>query len=257
MISIPFALFPQMVRSIGFSVAMIAMSGVASAQGANTASSSASALDFEIQGSATLANPITTIIETRGSDTLMAISQNGRFMIRGPVLDLWTGETLTTIDGVNRARNTVNLANLDISDEDIDPLYIGTGPKEASLFVDPLCPFCGQLFDRLTAEPAYFEEYTFKVFVVPFLGEQSNRAVTAISCATDRADAIRALLESDERWMVRTANEIEECDPQPIMQRAIMAQMIGVTGVPFLIAPDGAIHRGVPEDLASFLGERG
>lgn len=45
----------------------------------------------------------------------------------------------------------------------------------------------------------------------------------------------------------------EPCDVQPVLNRTLLAQMVGVTGVPFLIGAEGGISRGVPNDLREFL----
>jgi len=223
---------------------------------ANTASAqnqSPLLMDSTITASAQLDSALSQVLQTEGSDQLLVMSQNGRYAVRGPVLDLWTGETITSIEGITRARNHVNLAKLPIKDSDIDPLYFGEGAQTAHLFVDPLCQFCKQILEEIYMDTSLTDDFTFKIYLVPLVGDESSRAVSALSCAKNRDRAIQALMESDVKWMVSTAAKITDCDVKPIMNRSILTQMIGVTGVPHLIGPNGGVNRGVPDDLRSFL----
>jgi thiol:disulfide interchange protein DsbC len=43
------------------------------------------------------------------------------------------------------------------------------------------------------------------------------------------------------------------CGQQTAQRTLITAQMFGVGGTPFVIAPDGRLHQGRPDDLAGWL----
>lgn len=199
-----------------------------------------------------LTAPFTHAVTLQGRDGIAYISQNGRFFLRGVIFDTWTGQTIETMDQLRAAKKTVNLETLGLKDKDVDPFYWGQGPKKVTLFVDPLCPFCGQLFDELIGDPSYAQNYTFTIFTVPFLGDESAKAVTTLSCAKNRDEALQALLTKDRRW-IQTQPAAEGCDPQPIIQRTILSQMLGISGVPYLIGPEGGVARGLPADLRTFL----
>ena len=199
-----------------------------------------------------LPSPFTHAIELKGRDGIAYITPNGRFIMRGVIFDTWRNAEIQTMAELRAAKTTVNLSELGLKDEDVDPIYFGTGLKKVTVFVDPLCPYCKQFLDEVTSDPRYARDYTLVIYTVPFLGEASTKAVTVISCATDRAEATRALMTHDVRWM-KTQPPPEECDPQPILQRTILSQMIGVTGVPYIIGAEGGISRGMPRDLWAFL----
>jgi thiol:disulfide interchange protein DsbC len=199
-----------------------------------------------------LTSPFTHAVTLEGRDGIAYISQNGRFVLRGVIFDSWTGETIQTMDALRAAKKSVNIADLGLKEEDVDPFHWGSGPKKITVFVDPLCPFCGQLFDQLLSDPGYARDYTFTIYTVPFLGDASSKAVTVLSCAKNRDEAVQALLTKDQRWM-QTQAAPENCDPQPIIQRTILSQMLGITGVPYLIGAEGGVARGLPADLRSFL----
>lgn len=206
----------------------------------------------QIQDYEELGSPFTHAISLHGRDGVAYVSQNGRFILRGVIFDSWNGETIQTMDELRSSKKTLNLSELGLKADDIDPMWYGTGLKEVTIFVDPLCPFCGQLFDEILGDPRYAQEYKFKILTVPFLGEDSTKAVTVLSCATNREEALRALMTKDRRWM-QTQAAPDNCKPEPIMQRTILSQMLGVTGVPYIIGAEGGIARGMPADLRTFL----
>lgn len=199
-----------------------------------------------------LVSPFTHAVTFHGRDGVAYMSQNGRFVMRGVIFDTWTGGTIQTMEELRASMTSVDLSDLGLKDEDIDPFRFGTGPKMVTIFVDPMCPYCGQLFDELLSDPAYAEEHTFTILTVPFLGDTSTRAVNALSCAPDREDALSRLLNKDKRWMVSQPLP-DDCDVQPVLQRTILSQMLGVTGVPYIIGAEGGIARGMPPSLKTFL----
>lgn len=199
-----------------------------------------------------LVSPFTHAVGFYGKDGIAYMSQNGRFVLRGVIFDTWTNETIQTMDQLRATMKSVDLSTLGLKDEDIDPFYFGTGPKQVTMFVDPFCPFCGQLFDELLSDPSYPKDYTFMIIPVTFLGDNSTKAVNALHCSNDRDAAMKALLTKDKRWMMGQG-PIEDCDVQPVLQRMILSQMLGVTGVPYIIGAEGGISRGMPPNLRSFL----
>jgi len=199
-----------------------------------------------------LSSPFTHAVTLNGRDGVAYVSQNGRFILRGVIFDTWSGETIQTMDELRASKRSLNISELGLKTEDVDPLYYGTGLKEVTVFVDPLCPFCGQLFDQILGDPTMARDYKFKIMTVPFLGDDSTRAVTAISCAADREAALRALMTKDRDWFFSQPAP-DNCNPEPIMQRTILSQMLGVSGVPYIIGAEGGISRGMPTDLRTFL----
>ncbi len=199
-----------------------------------------------------LISPFTHAIMLNGRNGIAYVSQNGRFVMRGVIFDTWTGNTIQTMDELRDSKKSMNLSELGLKDEDVDPMFFGTGPKKVTMFVDPLCPFCGQVYDQIIGDPSYAKEYTFTIYTVPFLGDESAQAVNALSCWKNRDEAVNALLTKDRRWMIAHPAD-DKCNKQPIVQRTILSQMLGVTGVPYIIGAEGGVARGLPADLKTFL----
>ncbi|RWR30551.1 hypothetical protein D2T29_12835 [Sinirhodobacter populi] len=208
----------------------------------------------QIKDSEELQSPFTHAVQLEGRTGIAYVSRNGRYFLRGVIFDTWTGKTIQTMDDLRDAQSNMNLGKLGVDDKDVTPVYFGQGPKKVTVFLDPLCPFCAQFLDQILSDPSYVEDYTFTLLPVAYLGEESSKAVVALECAKDKEAAKKALVTHDTRWMMGQPKPLEgECDPQPIMQRMIMAQTLGVSGVPFIIAPEGGIARGLPADVRTFL----
>lgn len=207
----------------------------------------------EIVDQVMLPNPFQTVVQIADHEGIAAVSQNGRFALRGLIYDTWTGKIISSVAEMRDALATSNLNKLGIPDADIEPLFYGTGPAEVTLIVDPMCPFCARLFEQIASNPTYADQYRFKILSVPFLGQASIEANTVISCHPDRDRALLALMTKDERWFKTAQADLTDCDPEPTLKRTLLSQMLGAQGVPFIIAPNGGISSGLPEDLAAFL----
>jgi thiol:disulfide interchange protein DsbC len=192
--------------------------------------------------------PIRGLKAVQANGRLMFMSDTGRFVFVGDVYDTWSFKKLTSMEEIRDAANRVNLANfnLNIKDE-LKPYVIGSGKKEVVVFVDPLCPHCHSLLKDLENPP---DGYSFLVVTIPALGKDSGAKVRQLGCATDREQAKKALITGDYSNLQQDPN----CDLLPVQKALVTAQVLGVQGVPFLVAPDGRVNRGRPQDLAAFLG---
>jgi thiol:disulfide interchange protein DsbC len=187
-------------------------------------------------------------VETTDGD-LLFLSDNGRYAFRGPAVDLWHGARLTDLDTVQRLAGRIDLQRLKLDPRDLGAIDFGEGP-EVIVFVDPYCPHCKTL---LAALPGLAARYRFRLVPLPVLGEASQQAVLAINClsATDPEQARRALLGGLD---VRSLPPPKDGCGQAEAQRALIAaQILGVQGAPYLIAPDGRLRQGLPEDLGAWL----
>lgn len=205
-----------------------------------------------IRATERLADPITQAVTFEGQEAIALISDNGRFVVLGELFDAWSGTWLSTLEQIRATRDRIDLARLDLDPEDLAPLIWGHGPAEVVVFADPLGPETGRLMALLRADPALAGRYRFVLHPLPAPGEDSARAVRALSCAPDRQAAAAALVAGDRRWIAAHPAPAG-CDMGPLTRRMILARMIGVAELPFLISPTGHVARGLPPDLAQFL----
>lgn len=199
-----------------------------------------------------LTDPITRAVTFEGhEDEVTYMSENGRYVIRGTLFDTWTGKIVQSLADVQQTMQGLDLARYGMTEADVAPFTWGKGRAVVSLFVDPHCPYCAQLFDQMRADPALADQYTFKIYTVAYLGDQSVKSVNALSCTPDKAQALDRLMAHDTRWM-QTA-QVPPCPTDPAVKRMMLAQALGITGVPFLIGPAGGMSKGNPPDLRGFL----
>ena len=199
-------------------------------------------------------NAFGAVLQLEGHEGIAAVSENGRYIMRGVVFDMWEGKTLDTVEALRDSLSTINLSRFGLKEEDVRPFHYGTGPEEVVVFVDPYCPYCHQLLQEIQKDPAYSERYTWTIYTVAYLGDNSTRAVTALSCAADEEASLKALMAHDQAYYQRAFQARgNECDPKPILQRMILAQMVGAAGTPYIIGPRGGVSNGMPPSLATFL----
>lgn len=184
-------------------------------------------------------------VEAENVDGIVFMSANGRFVFKGKAYDLWNGAELNTLEDVRKAANTITRLPANMSE--LGPLSYGSGPERVTVFVDPLCPACLQAMSQM---PELTEDYTFDLMVVPVLGERSQKLTRALSCATEPAKATEALRREDYS---ETLAQDPDCDLLPIQKRLVTAQLMGIRGVPFIIAPDGRVKQGAPNSLRDWL----
>lgn len=205
-----------------------------------------------IEQLATLPTGDMKVIESQGE--LLFMSGNGRWIIKGGTLyDAWNRRALKTVAEVTDAAARIDLAAMKIEIADLRPLSFGKGPKRITVFVDPKCPWCGKLMAAMRELPTLGEYYTFDLLPIAMLGPESQRLVRHLGCAKDPDAAREALMRED---YTRPLAQVENCDLTAIQKTLVLAHLLGVPGVPFLIASDGRVQRGMPADLAAWLDNR-
>lgn len=237
-----------LVALVGMVSAVLLLTAESSAAGEQSVAPDQSA----IEQMATIPSGDLKVIESKGE--LLFMGSNGRFIIKGGVLyDAWNRKALRTVADVNHSANRIDLGAMKINIADFRPLSFGTGAKHVTVFVDPRCPWCAKLMDLIRDTPRLQDEYTFDLLPIPVLGDESQALVRQLGCAKDRSAARDALMQETYRTPLV---QIEPCDLAPLQKTLVFAQFLGVNGVPYLIAPDGRIQRGMPSDLAAWLEHR-
>jgi thiol:disulfide interchange protein DsbC len=191
--------------------------------------------------------PITGMQMIRAGGRVWYVSANGRYVFAGKAWDLWHGVELEGLDQAAQLAERIDLKQMRLNPSDLGAMDWGKGP-EVLVFVDPLCPHCRALLDAMRP---LTDRYRFRVVVLPALGRESESEALRLSCLAQTAgadDALQALLAS------KSAPDMQPACTQQALQRALItAQVLGVAGVPYLIAPDGRMRQGEPTDLAAWL----
>ena len=156
---------------------------------------------------------------------------------------------LETLEESARLAARVDLKRLGLDPATLGALDLGSGEKDVVAFVDPRCPHCRSLLEKL---PNLAERYRFRLVPLPVLGPDSETAVVRLDCHTesDSAAARKALLAGDVTALPEAAGT---CGQAQAQRALVTARLLGIRGVPYLIAPDGRLQQGVPADLSACL----
>ena len=193
--------------------------------------------------------PVAGVQMVQAGERVLFVSANGRYVFTGPAWDLRHGARLETLEEGARLAERIDLKRLGLDPATLDALDLGSGDSDVVVFVDPLCPHCRSLIDKL---PALAERYRFRLVPLPVLGPDSETVVARLGCLAeqDPAAAREALLANKLDWLPAPEGT---CGQAPAQRALVTAQLLGVAGVPYLIAPDGRTRQGVPADLDAWL----
>ena len=197
--------------------------------------------------------PVSGVQMVQSGAQVFFVSANGRYAFLGPGFDLWHGMRLTSLAEADRLMGRIDRTRLKLDAEDLGALDWGTGAAEVLVFVDPQCPRCAALLDRMRTLPeAALKTYRFRLIPLPVLGQGSQREALALNCLaeTDRAQALAALLDHRTSAMPSASGS---CGQGAIQRALVTAHLLGIEQVPFLIAPDGRLSVGAPDDLSAWL----
>ncbi len=179
------------------------------------------------------------------------VEPSGRYAVFGHVWDMQERRDLTT--DRKAALDLVDVATLP---RELAIRHVrGTGARTLYVFADPQCGYCKALEQTL----AKMDDITVYTYVMPLLGAESRRLAGAIQCAPDPAAAwselmLRAQLPGGVPVSASASAGIASCDAK-VDAVARLAQSLGVSGTPTLVAADGRKSAGAmpAEQLTAWL----
>jgi thiol:disulfide interchange protein DsbC len=199
--------------------------------------------------------PITGLKMVKTGEQIVFMSSNGRFALYGgKLLDVWTQQEIKDLPDIDRIARRIDLSRMKLNIDDLGPVTVGHGKEAVLIFIDPRCPYCGKVMKDLQALQ---DRYTFKLVMVPILGQESQNIVVQLACqqaSKDQKvqDSVRQRLLKQGYAGLPTDNPAS-CNKEPLQRAIVTAKLFGLPGVPFLIASDGRTHSGAPELLADWL----
>ncbi len=165
------------------------------------------------------------------------VSNDGRFVFRGDIIDLKKGENLSE-NSRRKARLNV-LATLDEKD------MIVFSPKElkhtVSVFTDIDCGYCRKLHSQIENYNKLGIKIRYMSYPRAGIDSPSYKKAVSVWCSKDRKKAITEAKEGK-------AISSEACK-DPVKQHIAAAEKLGLRGTPLLILEDGGMYPGfVPPD---------
>ena len=177
-------------------------------------------------------SPMEGVSEVLIGPRLMYISNDGKYLLQGSLIDL---KTRTDIS--EERRNGIRLDALNELGEEKMIIFPGKEQKHTiTVFTDIDCGYCRKLHGEMDKYNA--EGITVRYLMFPRAGIDSpsfNKAVT-VWCSKDQQDA---MTRSKSGENLPNAS----CD-NPIREEYELGQLLGVQGTPAIIMEDGAMLPG-------------
>jgi len=171
------------------------------------------------------------VFEVAMGANLAYVDASGQFFLFGHLYDMKAQRDLTAERKDTLAR--IDFGALPLADAIKD--VRGRGSRAIAIFSDPDCPYCR----RLEAELKGLSDITIHTFLMPIasLHPQARAKAIAVWCAKDRLAAWQALMTRDQ------APPAADC-AHPVDRNVALAERLGVTGTPTLVAADGRVLPG-------------
>lgn len=163
------------------------------------------------------------------------VEESGRYFIFGHLFDMETQTDLT--EGIAQESMKIDFSTL--------PLQLaiksvrGDGKRVIAVFSDPDCPYCSKLEQELSK----LNNLTIYTFLYPLneLHPGAKNIADAIWCAKDKAAAWSNYMTSS-----KAPTKVTGC-AAPTEQIAALANKLGISGTPFLVAQDARTMPGAAE----------
>ncbi len=237
--------------SISFTLSLVILFLMNSALAAEIPADVKKRLDEIVPGydaNSVKATPVSGLYQFIGDGRVLYISQDGRYIVNGDIIDLEEKINLT-----KKTQNKVIQQLIDGYDEKKMIVFAAEGkPRHTiTVFTDVDCPYCAMLHKEV---PKLNKAgITVRYLMYPRAGPGSPTFIKSVStwCADDQKKAIGIAKEGG-------VLEAKTCD-NPVQEQFELGQKIGVTGTPTLVLESGKILPGfVPaEQLIKLLDDQG
>lgn len=184
-------------------------------------------------------SPMSGILEVRLGSDIVYISDDGRYLLQGRVLDLETRQDIT-----DQAKSKIRRELIDGIDYD---KLISYGPEDSEfeiiVFTDVDCGYCRRLHQQVEEYNDAGIRISYAAFPRAGIGSETFRTMTSVWCSDDQQAAMDLAKGGG-------TPEPAECEA-PIAEQYSLGQAVGVTGTPALVTPGGDLIPGYvpPNDL--------
>lgn len=184
-------------------------------------------------------SPLPGILQVRLGSDIVYVTDDGRYLLQGRVLDLDTRQDIT-----DQAKSRIRHELVQEIDHD-DLISYGSADSEFEVivFTDVDCGYCRRLHQQVEAYNDAGIRISYAAFPRAGIGSDTFRKMTSVWCSDEQQSAM-------DLAKAGGTPEPLECDA-PVAELYEMGQSVGVTGTPALVTPNGDLIPGYvpPEDL--------
>ena len=160
---------------------------------------------------------------------VVLVSDDGKYMVQGTVVDIAAKKELTQSSGALSKYRVDLLASVKAKDR------IVFAPPNAkytvSVFTDIECGYCRKLHSEIAEYNRRGIAIEYMAFPRMGLGSQDHRDMISVWCASDRKQALTDA-KSDKPIVARDCKS-------PVDMEYHVGQRLGISGTPAIFAPDG------------------
>jgi thiol:disulfide interchange protein DsbC len=176
--------------------------------------------------------PLPGIMQIRIGGDIVYMSEDGRFLLQGRVIDMDTHTDLT--DAAMSTVRKEQLAGLDNKN------FVSFGNSDAEfdvlVFTDPDCGYCRRLHEQVEEYNAAGIRIHYMAFPRAGIGSQTYDKMVSVWCADDRQSAMDIAKAGGKPPEASCEN--------PVTEQYQMGQTMGVTGTPSIMTFNGDIIPG-------------
>ena len=191
--------------------------------------------------------PLAGIYEVRFGSIIFYLSADGRYMLRGELMDLDARRNFT--------EETRRVARADTVGALGEASMIVFAPDKVkhtiTVFTDVDCPYCARMHQQMADYNRLGIKIRYTAFPRAGAGSPTFDKMVSVWCAADQQEAM-----TDAKAGIEI--ETTRCD-DPVSDHYQAGKAIGVTGTPAIVLESGELIPGYvpPQELVSRLGELG
>lgn len=203
------------------------LAGWAAAADDNAIEERVRALVPEVETLVIANSPIPGVMQVQLNNEILYMSESGRYLMQGRLIDLETQTDLT--DAAKTVLRREALSEVDKSE------MVSFGPEDAdyelTVFTDTSCGYCRRLHGQIDDYIAQGIRINYLAF--PRAGTESDAYSTMVSvwCADDRQSAMNTAKSGSEPPRATCEN--------PVADHYELGRSLGVTGTPSIMTADG------------------
>jgi thiol:disulfide interchange protein DsbC len=188
-------------------------------------------------------SPIEGISEVQVGPRLLYVTNDGRYLLQGNLIDLQTRKDIS-----EDRRNTFRLEAINAIGEQNMIIFPAKDPHHTiTVFTDVDCTYCRKLHKQINRYNDL--GITVRYLLYPRSGANTPSYYKAVTvwCSGNRQDALTR---------AKAGEELKRLDcPNPVMELMDLGQAIGLQGTPAIVLEDGEMVPGYvpPEKLAQAL----